>query len=410
MIRDLHEIENLLQEHVDYRNGCLNLIAAENYASLSVRKYLSSEFGNRYGNYATRNLEEREYTGNRYIHQFEIATHELIKDVFNATHVDARPIGGHMAGVATVLGLTLPGDLVFEISGKDWGHELVWCMRNDEHFKQTIQIGYLPFDENRILDMEKLRKMIHEEKPKLIILGGSGTLFPEPVSEVKALAEKYKTFLAYDYSHVCGLIAGGVFPNPLEHGADVLFGSTHKSFPGPQGGIILSNDTEIFRRVGNALFPALVTSHHLNRLPALVAALLEMKTYGNAYAKQIVRNTKALGKAMEEKGFEVIASEKGYSETHIILVDVSDFGSSSKISRLLEKANILCSDDFGRMDRELRIGTSEITRKGMEEKEMINIAEFFKRVIVDKEEPFALAKEVERYTQHYLGCKYCFDQ
>ena len=204
----------------------------------------------------------------------------LIKDVFKTTYVDLRPIGGHMAGVATVLGLTAPGDLVLEISGKDWGHELVWCMRNDVQFEQSIRLDFLPFDNNKILDIDKLNKMINNEIPKLIILGGSGNLFPEPTDKVKYITEKYNIFLGYDFSHVAGLIAGGVFPNPLEQGADVVFGSTHKSFPGPQGGMVLSHNIEIMKKIGDALFPALITSHHLNRLPALAATLIEMKKYG----------------------------------------------------------------------------------------------------------------------------------
>ena len=409
MITNLKDIEKLLQEHDNYRSKCLNLIAAENYASVSIRKYLSSDFSNRYGNYATLHPEEREYTGNRYIHEFEMATHELIKDVFKTTYVDLRPIGGHMAGVATVLGLTAPGDLVLEISGKDWGHELVWCMRNDVQFEQSIRLDFLPFDNNKILDIDKLNKMINNEKPKLIILGGSGTLFPEPTDKLKSITGKYNIFLGYDFSHVAGLIAGGVFPNPLEQGADVVFGSTHKSFPGPQGGMVLSHNIEIIKKIGDALFPALITSHHLNRLPALAATLIEMKKYGNAYGKQIIKNSKSLGKAMEEVGFKVIASEKGYSETHLILVDVTEFGNSADVARLLERANILCSDDWGRLGTQIRIGTSEITRRGMEEKEMIEIADSFKRVLMDREEPSKIVKDVGSFTRNFPGIRYSLD-
>ncbi len=123
------DLEKLHEKHLQYRSRCLNLIASENYSTPKVRSYLASDFGNRYGCYETLKPEEREYTGNRYIHEFEMATHDLVRDVFKADYVDLRPIGGHMAGMATVLGLTDPGDLVFEVSMADWGHGLVGPMR-----------------------------------------------------------------------------------------------------------------------------------------------------------------------------------------------------------------------------------------------------------------------------------------
>lgn len=185
-----------------------------------------------------------------------------------------------------------------------------------------------------------------------------------------------------------------------------MFGSTHKSFPGPQGGFIVSRNLELFGKIGNALASALVTSHHLNRLPALAASMLEMKRFGQSYGAQIIKNSKALGKSMKEHGFKVIGARKGYSDTHLILVDVSQYGSGKQISKLLEEANILCSDDFGQLDKELRIGTAEITRRGMKENHMQVIARFFKRVVIDHEEPSIVADEVSKYTKKYLGCEY----
>ncbi|WP_227764795.1 serine hydroxymethyltransferase [Zhaonella formicivorans] len=406
MIWSIKDIDELLQKHIAYRESCLNLIASENYSSPTVRNYLTSDFGNRYGCYVTLKPEEREYRGNKFIHEFEIATQKLVGEVFKATYVDLRPIGGHMAGVATVLGLLSPGDLVFEIHLKDWGHGLVGPMRTVSHFNQTIRVDSIPFDEDRMVDLDNLLKMIHEQKPKMIIFGGSGMLFPEPIKEVKAIAQQEGIILAHDSSHVTGLIAGGVFPNPLDEGVDVMFGSTHKSFPGPQGGFIASRNLELFEKIGNTLASALVTSHHLNRLPALAVAMLEMKKFGRAYGEQVIKNSKALGKAMEECGFKVVGARKGYSETHLILVDVREFGGGKKVSLQLEEANILCSDDFGQLDNEIRIGTAEVTRRGMKEAEMKQIAELIKRVIIDKEDIAGVAKDVSNYARMYLGCEY----
>lgn len=406
MFNNIKEIDDLMQKHVQYRGKCLNLIASENYSSPAVRNHLTSDFGNRYGCYPTTDPASREYRGNKYIHEFEMKTQALVGEVFGATYVDLRAIGGHIAGVATVLGLLEPGDLVLEISLEDWGHGLVALMREATQLKSTIRVEFMPFDEDRVIDLAKLTKMIYELKPKMLIFGGSGMLWPEPIAEIKVIAEKEGIILAHDASHVTGLIAGGVFPNPLQQGVDVMFGSTHKSFPGPQGGFIVTNQFEIFKKIGNTLGASLVTSHHLNRLPALAVSMLEIKKFGEEYGSTVVKNSQALGKCMEESGFKVIGASKGYSQTHLILVDVSEFGSGLTISKQLEEANILCSDDFGQLDKEIRIGTAEVTRMGMKESDMKFVADCFKRIIINHEDPSEVAQDVSDFTENYRSCEY----
>src|SRR5699024_4472731 len=360
MLKSTREIDNLLKKHLNYRESCLNLIASENYASEKVRGYLTSDLGNRYGCYSSVDPEDREYTGNKYIHEIEMATQDLVKDIFNAKYADLRPIGGHMAGMGVVLALLEPGDLVIEVSLEDWGHGLVGPMCEVRQFDETINVEYMKFDKNRAVDTEKLIEQTKRLKPKLIIFGGSGTLFEEPVEEVSKIAKEIGTIVAYDASHVTGLIAGGVFQNPLDRGADVMFGSTHKSFPGPQGGFAVSNNKELILKIGNTLSPSLVTSHHLNRLPALAASIIEMKKYGEKYGEQIIKNSKALATALADEGFNVFGKDRGYTETHLLLMDLGDIIDVAP-AEYLEKFNILCSDDFSGSSPEVRIGTPEVT-------------------------------------------------
>ncbi len=407
MFKTTSDIDNLLKKHDSYREGCLNLIASENFASQKVRSYLTSDLGNRYGCYATENPAEREYAGNRYIHDIEMATQELVKEIFKAEYVDLRPIGGHMAGMSVVLGLLDPGDQVVEVSLSDWGHGLVGPMCQVRQFDETIKVAYMAFDENRAVDVEKLKAQARELKPKMIIFGGSGTLFPEPVKALRPLAEELGILIAYDASHVTGLIAAGVFPNPLEEGADIMFGSTHKSFPGPQGGFVASNRKHLMVKVGNTLSPSLVTSHHLNRLPALAASILEMKEHGEDYAQQVVRNAKALASALAALGFYVQGKDRGYTESHLLLMELGNYVNTAP-GKLLEQAGILCSDDFSGNSPEVRIGTPEVTRKGMKEEQMPLIAQFFKRSLMDKEDPATLAKEVESFSRQYIAIEYSF--
>ncbi|PAB59236.1 aminotransferase class I/II-fold pyridoxal phosphate-dependent enzyme [Anaeromicrobium sediminis] len=404
-IKALSDINEILQRHEEYRLNCLNLIASENYTSKVVRDFLTSDLSGRYGCYETLKPEEREYTGNRHIHELEMATHELVKDIFKAKYVDLRPIGGHMAGMATVLGLMNPGDTVIEVSLADWGHGLVGPMCQVKQFDDTINVEYMKFDNDRAVDMEKLVEMARELRPQLVVFGGSGTLFPEPVAEFKPIAEELGITVAYDASHVTGLIAGEVFPNPLEEGADVMFGSTHKSFPGPQGGFIVSNNKEVMKRIGEALAPALVTSHHIFRLPAFAASILEMKEHGKEYASQVVKNSKALAHALAEYGFNVMGSNRDYTETHLLLVNLDGIVDEAP-GKILERGNILVSDDFSGSAPEIRVGTPEITRRGMKEKDMKDIATLIKRALIDKEPIEVIAKEVSVLSRKFPSIEY----
>jgi len=186
-----------------------------------------------------------------------------------------------------------------------------------------------------------------------------------------------------------------------------MFGSTHKSFPGPQGGFVVTNNKEYIEKVGNTLSPALVTSHHLNRLPALAASILEMKEFGEEYGEQVVKNSKALAKALDHEGFNVLGKGRGFTDSHLILVDLGEHVTQAP-AKELEKANILCSDDFSGDSPEVRIGTPEATRKGMKELEMKEIAIFFKRALIDREDSNTLKQDVEAFSRRFIGCEYAF--
>ena len=400
------EIDNLLKKHQNYREGCLNLIASENYASDFVRGRQTSDLGNRYGCYETGNPINREYTGNRYIHEFEMHTQELVCDIFRAKYADLRPISGHMAGMAVVLAMLEVGDLVIEVSLEDWGHGLVAPMCRISQLGKTVRVEYMPFDKDGAVDFEGLERQVRRLGPKLVIFGGSGTIFPEPVREFRPIADELGILVAYDAAHVTGLIAGGVMPNPLAEGADIMFGSTHKSFPGPQGGFVVSNRKDLMDKLGNTISPSLVTSHHLQRLPALAAAILEMKAFGREYAAEIVKNTKALSKALDEYGFKVRGKERGYSQTHIVLLEMNV--EEESVAKRLESADILCSDDFSGQSGDVRLGTQEVTRRGMKEAEMEQIAALIKRVMVDREDIKTVKRDVGELSRRFTGVEYCY--
>lgn len=403
----LNHMEELLQKHETYRRQCLNLIASENFASPRVRQYQTCDFGNRYGCHETLALEKREYTGNRYICEFEAYLEELIKEVYGGSYVELRPLSGHMAGMAVVTGLLPPGGTMMEVSWEDWGHGLAEAMVCNPHFKQTVNICHLPFHEDKTIDLEALAEALDAKKPRLVVMGASGMLWHEPVAQVKAMLEGTDAVLAFDISHISGLIACGVYPNPLENGADVLFGSTHKSFPGPQGGFIITHRKDLAEKIGNALSPGMVTSHHLQRLPSLAAALLEARAFGSAYGGQIIKNSQALGEALAALGIPVYHRDRLYSQTHQVLVDTKPWGTAEEINLALEQANILCSG-FTVPVYDLRIGTQELTRRGMLEADAPAIARLIYRVMADREDPETVKPDAVALAAKFSRVCYAF--
>ena len=218
----------------------------------------------------------------------------------------------------------------------------------------------------------------------------------------------------YDGAHVLGLIAGGCFQDPLKEGADLLVGSTHKTFPGPQGGIILCKE-DIAHKIDDAVFPGVVSNHHLHHLAALGIATAEMLEFGSAYSKQIIKNAKALAQELYELGFNVLCEDQGFTESHQLAMDVSNIGRAAKLAKDLEANNVILNknlfpwDDVNRSDDPsgIRIGTQEITRSGLKEDEMAEIAQFIKKVTVDGKN---VEEEVTEFIKQYNTVKYAFKE
>jgi glycine hydroxymethyltransferase len=239
---------------------------------------------------------------------------------------------------------------------------------------------------------------------------------------VKKICNEFGTILHYDGSHVLGLIAGGEFSQPLAEGADILLGSTHKTFPGPQGAVVLSsnrdNNPKYFKKVQRAIFPGLVSNHHLWRLPPLAITLLEMREFGAHYAKQVIANAQALAKALDRESIPVLAKSLGYTQSHQVLVDVAEFGGGGTAAKQLEIANIICNknllskDDINKAMENpsgLRLGTQEMTRWGLKEGDMKTVAHFFRQIIIDKESPEKIQKEVISFRSKFDTIQFSLD-
>jgi glycine hydroxymethyltransferase len=257
-------------------------------------------------------------------------------------------------------------------------------------------------------------KEIKEKKPKLILLGGSLFLFPHPVLEAREAADEVGATIVYDASHVLGLIAGKKFQDPLREEADVVTSSTHKTFPGPQGAIILCENS-LSDSIDKAVFPGTVSNHHLHHVAGLAVTLVEMKHFGREYASQILSNAKAFAQSLYEEGFEVLCEHKGFTESHQIAVDVRSYGGGDAVAKKLEKANIITNKNMLPFDEApekpsgIRFGVQELSRIGMEESDMREIASFLRRVVIEEEDENRVKEEVIELRKGFQHVQYCFD-
>jgi len=390
----IDELLSLIERHERWRGReCVNLIPSENVMSSAVRSLLSSDLGHRYTS------REKFYMGTRFIDEIEQYGEELAKNLFGSETADLRPLSGHIADLTFLACFTKPGDTVLCVSPDDGGYPGFW-----EHgLSRLLKLRMIRFPfskENMNIKVEDAIDLIIREKSKVVIFGASKFLFPHPLRMLEKVAHDVGAHVGYDGSHVLGLIAGGEFQDPFREGSQALFGSTHKTFFGPQGGIILA-DKEHGEAIKKRIHPEFVDNAHWNRIAALTLALAEMKTYGKEYARQVVRNAQTLAKALAEYGFPVACPQLGYTKSHQVLLYYGGYKEGGVIARKLEKANII-------VDSGVRLGVCEATRRGMKEDEMRRIALFIKKVVVDDEDPNRVKEDVMKVVKEFQEIKYCF--
>jgi glycine hydroxymethyltransferase len=391
----IDEILATVKKHEDWRSRqCLNLIPSENVMSPTVRSLLSSELAHRY------TARDHFYMGTRFIDELEQHGEELAKEVFKSETADLRPLSGHVADLIVLANFTKPGDTLMCLSPDNGGYPGMWKEGLAELLK--LNVVPLPFSkEDRKIPVEEAKQTIERTKPKALIFGASLITFPNPVAELARTAKENGAFVGFDGSHVLGLIAGENFQDPLREGAYALFGSTHKSFFGPQGGIILA-DKEHGTYLKERIYPAYVDNAHWNRIAALTVALEETKKFGEAYAAQVIRNAQALAKALSGHGFPVVCKHLGFTQSHQAIIDYGDYNKGRAVAEKLQRANVIT-------DCAIRVGTCEVTRRGMREAEMQTIAELMKRTIMDQEFPDKIKQEAEKLSLEFHKIEYCFD-
>ena len=407
----MQKILSLLKNHNTWRKNCINLIASENVMSPFCEELYVSDLMHRY---AEGLPFQRYYQGLKYIDEIESLTEEKFKKHFQAEFVDIRPISGTSANMAVFSALAERGDSILTLGiqgGSHVSHEKAGAAGI-----LGLKSFNLGFDgESMTINLEESEKKILEIKPKFIVIGGSVILFPQPVKELRKICNQVGAKIIYDAAHVFGLVTAGFFQNPLKEGADIITSSTHKTFPGPQGGIILGNiEKDLQKKIQDKVFPGVLSNHHLHRIPPLYFALEEMEQFGKDYVLQILKNSQALAEELSNLGFTVLGKEKGFTKSHQVVVNVENQGRGDAVAKKLETANVILNKNIIPKDSKnpenpsgIRIGVQEMTRYGMKEKEMKKIAELIKGVILDGEDLETIKSKVINLRKDFQEVKYC---
>jgi glycine hydroxymethyltransferase len=374
-------LARLVRAHDRWRGReVFNLLASENAVSPTARRYLASDLAGRYTLPLTVEFHGEEidnsYAGTRYTDQVESLANAAAARVFRARYATTRPLSGHIAALSALAPLLPPKSRILAIPPDQGGYD-----GYAGGFVPAL-LGYtmrpLPADGPGLtVDPATAVAAIREERPNAVVLGQSFFLFPYPLREIAEAAHALDALVFYDASHVLGLVAGGEFQDPLNEGADVLFGSTHKSFPGPQGGILATNREDLFRQIDPALVWRIFDNAHWNRIAGVAQTLLELERCGADYARTTVANAQALGRELDGLGVPLVAKELGYSRSHQLHLDRDAFRSRFGIgpgafARRLERQRLL-TDLVG------RLGTAEISRLGLRTEDMARLASLLVR-------------------------------
>lgn len=407
-------VRELVVAHDRWRRSCcLNLTPAENTLSSRSAALLDSDLATR----VTEGLPgDKEYPAgaqNRYIDEIEATLISEAAALFDVPFVEWRPVSTTMANAVTFFALAQRGERLLVQSREAGGNY---------SYQQAavpalagLQVHSIPalgdlFD----LDVSACRRLARELRPKLIVIGGSYALFPSPVADIAAIAREVGAFVVVDMAHTALFAATGHWPNPLDQGADVVTLSTHKVMGGPVGGMILTRDPNIARRIVGLTFPAFMQTRDQNKYAAAAHAMCEMRAFGRDYAEAMLTNSAALASELKARGFAPLCDSRGYSMSHLLVVDLAPLDARTVCHRW-QAANILLSAEHLARDvpgnpTGVRLTVQEVTRRGMDARAMRQIAEWMTALAIGGADPQALALEIAQFVALYPRLEYSFDE
>jgi len=412
MAQTVARVRDAVRRHSTRFERAIPLIASENLLSPYAKEMLISDFHSRY---AEGLPGERYYEGNEQVDEVEELCLTLAKRLFRCSFADVRAISGTVANLAVLKALTEPGDLVGTSRLADGAH--ISSAAFGAFGLRGVKPVYYAWDPERMtLDVARTREILKAVRPKVCLFGLSLFLFPMPLEELRPTLEEIGARGWYDGAHVLGLIAGGQFQDPLHEGCTVMSGSTHKTLPGPQHGILLGSteDSEVVKRLQSGAFPGVTSNHHLNEMAALAVSLAEHIEFGRDYARQTVANARALAQALHDRGFDVLAADLGFTRSHTIAVRVEKEGGGEVVAKRLADAGVIANKNLLPGDKSpkhpggVRLGTPEVTRVGMREPEMARIAQLFDDLLHKGKSPADVLAAAADLKSGFSTLQYCF--
>ncbi len=396
---------NIIKKEEDRQEYGIELIASENFVSKAVMEAAGSVLTNKY---AEGYPGKRYYGGCQFVDEVETLAIERVKEIFGANYANVQAHSGSQANMAVYMALVNAGDKVMGMDLSAGGHLTHGLNINFSGILYNI-VSYGVNKETELLDYDEIEKIAIAEKPKMIIAGASA--YPRAIDfkKFREIADKVGAYLFVDMAHIAGLVAAGEHQNPLEF-AHVVTSTTHKTLRGPRGGLILTNDEEIAKKLDKIIFPGIQGGPLMHIIAAKAVAFGEaLQPEYKVYQQQVVKNAKALSEGLIKRGFRIVS---GGTDNHLMLVDLRSKGITGKVAeQLLVEAEITCNKNGIPNDPEkpwitsgVRLGTPAVTGRGMKEAEMDIIAELIARVLdnpTDSSVREAVKKEV-----HDLGVKF----
>ena len=377
-----NELYNTIRDEYLRQQNHIELIASENIVSKAVLEAQGSILTNKY---AEGYPGKRYYGGCEHVDVSENLAIERAKKLFNCSFANVQPHSGAQANGAVYLALIKPGDTILGMSLNSGGH-LTHGAKPAQSGKWFNAIHYEVNKETGLIDYENVEKLAVENKPKIIIAGGSAYSRIIDFKKFREISDKVGAYLLVDMAHFSGLVAGGAYPNPTKY-ADVVTSTTHKVLRGPRGGIILTNSEELIKKFNSAIFPGLQGGPLMHVIAAKAVCFKEaLSNDFKIYTKKVINNAKILSESLTDKGFKIFS---GGTDTHLMLLDLRSFGVTGQDAQnSLGRANITCNKNGIPFDTEspmitsgIRLGTPACTTRGFGDNEFRLIAELIYKVI-----------------------------
>ncbi|MEV5967145.1 aminotransferase class I/II-fold pyridoxal phosphate-dependent enzyme [Kribbella sp. NPDC051952] len=389
----------------------INLNPATNLMSPRAEAMLSAGLGSR---------PSLGYPGDKYemgleaIEQIEIITAELAAEVFGARYAEVRVGSGALANLYAFMATTRPGDTIVAPPADLGGHVTHHAQGAAGRYGLTTVPAPVAANGYSV-DVDALRALAHQVRPKLITIGGSLNLFPHPVGKIREIADEVGAWLLFDAAHLCGVIAGHAWPQPLAEGAHLMTMSTYKSLGGPPGGLVVTNEPELAETLDAIAYPGLTANFDAGKTAALAVTLLDWKVAGLAYARTMTATAQRLATELAALDVPVFEAREGGTRSHQFAVVAHRYGGGQRAARRLRAANLLTSGiglPLAPVDDDLnglRFGTPELARIGMTESDMRELASFIARGLNPADDPTTVAADVTAWRRQFSGVHFTVD-